>query len=453
MGKITLSVTFFLLFVMGSISPVFGNGSHIKQVIAITEVFGDGQQVTAVALEYDKYIDNSKLSKSAFAVEGRTIVKAYSNLAAAKASQGTNGKYVILELSRVQAQNSGFGRDSSRGVSGNPDVSSGNRPPFDGAGSVGQGGSGPQRGMAPPKPDLTVSVTQGGDITTADGTTINATNKAIASSKFINLIVDDFKQLGYKDSKTGEMLYYNLYIPKNYDPKKSYPLVLFMHDASITGRETTATLTQGTGAVVWASPEEQAKHECFVLAPQYATQIVNDNSEACEYLDITVNLVHQLTKDYSININKMYTTGQSGGCMMSIAIDIKYPDLFAASFLVAGQWDATLVAPLAKQKIWIVVAEGDTKAFPGMNAITVALEKAGAKVSRATWNGRSSAAEFAGDVDNMNAEGNNIRYSVFKKGTVFPEGKEGGIEHMQTWKVAYNIEGIRDWLFRQSKEW
>jgi predicted peptidase len=86
-----------------------------------------------------------------------------------------------------------------------------------------------------------------------------------------------------------------------------------------------------------------------------------------------------------------------------------------------------------------------------MNAITETLEKNGAKVSRATWNGRATAAEFAEDVKKMNDEGANIRYSVFSKGTVFPEGQEGGMEHMQTWKVAYYVEGVRDWIFSQSK--
>ncbi|MBQ9207361.1 MAG: hypothetical protein IJ158_11710 [Treponema sp.] len=33
-----------------------------------------------------------------------------------------------------------------------------------------------------------------------------------------------------------------------------------------------------------------------------------------------------------------------------------------------------------------------------------------------------------------------IRMNVFKGGS-----------HMYTWSLAYNIEGIRDWLFAQSK--
>jgi poly(3-hydroxybutyrate) depolymerase len=41
-----------------------------------------------------------------------------------------------------------------------------------------------------------------------------------------------------------------------------------------------------------------------------------------------------------IDKKRLYTTGQSAGCMRSISMDIKYPDLFAASLLVAGQGDA-----------------------------------------------------------------------------------------------------------------
>ena len=68
--------------------------------------------------------------------------------------------------------------------------------------------------------------------------------------------------------------------------------------------------------------------------------------------------------------------------------------MFAGAMLVAGQWDPTKVAPLAKNNLWIVVSQGDAKAYPGMNAITNTLEKEGAKVSRAIWDGRANESEF-----------------------------------------------------------
>jgi predicted peptidase len=67
--------------------------------------------------------------------------------------------------------------------------------------------------------------------------------------------------------------------------------------------------------------------------------------------------------------------------------------------LVAGQWDPTKVAPLAKNNLWIVVSQEDAKAYPGMNAITNTLEKeGGAKISRAIWDVRANESEFTYDV-------------------------------------------------------
>lgn len=121
--------------------------------------------------------------------------------------------------------------------------------------------------------------------------------------------------------------------------------------------------------------------------------------------------------------------------------------------LLDNQWDPTKVSALAKDKLWIIVSEGDQEAFPGMNDIMANLEEEGTKISRATWNGKSSGLEFASDVSQMIAKGSSINYTVFKKGTVVPAGQtdDGGSNHINTWRIAYTIEGVRDWLFTQVK--
>lgn len=393
--------------------------AKIQSITAITEVVSSGQKLTAVAVEYDQDIDTSKLTDSTFSVDGRTITKVYANDVLEKSDEGTNGKYAIIELSEEDEDAALF---SSSGKS------------FE-------------------IKEAKVSVKQVEDVVTVSGGICPASSEEKNNDNVVNLVVDDFKQLEYIDPTTGKTLGYNLYIPKNYDENKSYPMVTFMHDAGVTGGDTKTTLVQGNGATVWASSEEQAKHECFVLAPQYPEQFISDGAST-EYLDTTVDLINSIVEEYNIDTNRLYATGQSGGCMMSIAMNIKYPDLFAASYLVAGQWDAEAMTALKDENLWIVVSEGDQKAFPGMNESMDALEAVGAKISRATWNGRASSEEFTEDVNAMIAEGNNIKYTVLEKGTVVPEGIEdnAATNHMYTWwSVAYNIEGIRDWLFTQVK--
>jgi predicted peptidase len=430
---------------------------HVKSVTAITEVFGDGQKVSAVAVEYDSAIDTSKLKTSDFTVQGKTVTKVYANTDAAKTSQGVNGKYVIVELSTAimsDTMTNGNGPSAGQGNGpGNGANGAGNGQNGNAAQGASQGGNPPQGGGGPSlgsaandssesKP-LTVNVTQSGDIATADGKTYKADAVAMTNSKDVNLVVQDFKQLVYTDPNyKNEKLMYNMYVPKNYDSSKKYPLVLFMHDAGVVSNNPTKTLTQGLGAVIWATPSEQAKNECFVLAPQYTSVIADDSSTTTEPMDITVDLIKELEKQYSIDPYRLYNTGQSMGGMTSIAMDIKYPDMFAASLLVACQWDPTKVTPMAKDNLWIIVSEGDGKASPGMDAITEALKKQGATVSsKTTWNAESSAAELATDVSKMLAAGCNINYTVFKNGS-----------HRYTWQYAYTIEGVRDWLFKQVKK-
>lgn len=110
---------------------------------------------------------------------------------------------------------------------------------------------------------------------------------------------------------------------------------------------------------------------------------------------------------------------------------------------------------LAKKNLWITVSQGDTKAYPGENAITKVIEQAGTKVARATWNGRSTAAQFATDVKELAAKGTTVNYSALLKGTTLTEAQvkqnPNALEHNSTWPIAYAIEDIRAWIFKQRR--
>ena len=410
----------YLLIVLLLVCSIEILAANKPNVTAITEVFGDGQKLTGVILEYPTAINGRKLTKETFEVTDRTILNIYTNDVSEKTKNSKNGKYVIIELD-PKDKNSGIFTTAQRGK-------------FN---------------------EKKVSLIQKNKIYTTKNTVINPNKEVLTNTSSRDLIVEDFKQFEFKDPKTGLTLGYNLYIPKNYDKNKKYPLVLFMHDAGPTDlKETVVALIQGNGAIVFASPEEQAKHEAFVLAPKYNKKIVDDDGNIDPLLDTTLNLLDYLKNEYSIDTDRLYTTGQSMGGMMSIVMNFRQPDLFAASYLVACQWDPNVVAPMSKNKIWITVSTGDEKAFPGMNAITDTLKKNGAKVAYGSWKGTYSSEEFTKAVKEMEKENANVNYSTLEKGTVIPkdvvETSKGG-EHIYTWTIAYNIEGVRDWLFSQSK--
>lgn len=403
-----------------------------KAATAITQVFGDGVRLTAVALEYEAPVKTADLAPTDFRVAGRSVTGVFASRSAKSADRVENGRFVIVTLCAQDANAPLAQRTPAPGQ------------PAPGAqGGMGGPGRGPGNAGDVPVYD-TVYRPALASVTAPGGATLTTT-------RVHNLIVDDFLQLEYRDPGTGRSLRYNLFVPRDYDRRQSYPLVLFMHDAGATSDVTRTTLFQGLGAIAWASPEDQAKRPCFVLAPQFAEIIADDDSRTSSMLDTTIGLIQMLAGKYSIDRKRLYTTGQSGGCMMSIAMDIKYPGFFAASFLVAGQWDAALVRPLARQKLWILISQDDDKAYPGQNAITAALEKEGARISRAVWDGTWTAAQFRVGFEKIDAEASPINYVSFQPGSVIPPGSSaaGASGHRNTWRIAYTIEPIREWIFRQ----
>ena len=395
----------------------------IRNVTSVTEVFGTGQQITHIILEFNEKVVNSQLTKNTFTVSDRTVEKIYSNDRPERTDIVKDGRYVIIELNPKD-------NGASLRLEGNDEV-----------------------GFQMKK--ATSKITQKEDILFTNGKKLEKSIAILENNKIRNLIVENFKQFVYKDPKTGTSVKYNLYIPKNYDKNKKYPLVLFMHDMGVLSEDTKTTLLQGNGAISFATPEEQARHEAFVLAPQYSRQVVDDNGDITSDLDATVNLIRDyLLLKYSIDEKKLYATGQSMGGMMAIVMNYKYPELFAASYLVACQWDPKEVSTMAKNNLWITVSTGDVKAYPGMNAITSELIKRGAAVAKDTWRADYTDAQFLEGAQKVIAQKSNIKYTTLEKGTnpYLPKDANPGSEHFGTWKIAYNIPGIKDWMFLQAKQ-
>ena len=263
--------------------------------------------------------------------------------------------------------------------------------------------------------------------------------------------VDKFKVLTYIDEQTNDTMIYNLFIPDNYDSTKEYPLVMFIGDASTSQKEASVPLTQGYGGIIWASAKEQAKNPCFVLVPQYKTKTVQDDFSTTYEVDETIRLLKSVISDYSIDEDRIYKTGQSMGGMMSLYYGINYPELFAASIYVGCQWDASKMASFVNQPFFYIVAEGDMKAPKGRSELTEVLLNNGAKISEANWSAKAPQAEQEQNVQELLMEDNLINYITFDRGTVLPESG-GGNEHMSSFDYAYKLEGVRDWLFKQTRK-
>lgn len=286
-----------------------------------------------------------------------------------------------------------------------------------------------------------VSIRQVLAIKTKKGKRFDAMQTAYKTAVQHYAVVDDFIQKTFKSPFTGQPLPYNLFLPKNYDPQKKYPLVLFIHDAGVASSAVNTPLLQGRGAVTWATADFQAKHPCIVVAPEFPVVTVDDNWNYSHHLDATIALVKNLSQEYAVDTSRIYTTGQSMGCMSSMVLLLKEPNLFAGALLVAGKWEPSILKPLAKQNLWIISCEGDASSTELQDKAVELWRNNGMQVNEATWNMTSNAKEFDEAFKKQVDPNVHLYFTHLMGGS-----------HRGTWAVAYDIDGVKEWLFSQQRK-
>jgi predicted peptidase len=72
------------------------------------------------------------------------------------------------------------------------------------------------------------------------------------------------------DAGDGPSIPYRLFKPQPRDPESTYPLVVYLHGSAGRGTDNLKQITGGNlyGSRIWSLPENQARHPCYVLAPQ-----------------------------------------------------------------------------------------------------------------------------------------------------------------------------------------
>lgn len=413
---------------------------HIVSASAIAEVVPGGQKLTKVSVEYDVEIDGEALEVTAYGVRGRQVTKAYTSSSELGAPEAS-GRFVILELNLEDK--AAFTWEEIRMP----------RPKMPAAGGAPAGGPPPRKNKIM-RYSISAELAQCGPVKTVSGETIKADGHTFMTDKSRQPVVEDFKQLVFHNDESGEDLKYCLYIPKGYDGTKAYPLVNYISDAGGCSDDHDYALIFTYGAVSFAQPDEQERHPSFVLVPQVPSgnPMTTDNFTCSPTLDSIVKLIDYIVSEYNIDTNRVYTTGQSMGCMASFEMLLRRNDLFAGALLVAGQWDPVRIGEnLGDRNMWIIVSEGDLKAFPTNNAATAELEKNGHKVTRSYWSANMPEQEMNREKERLVALGNNIMYTVLDSETVVPgpEGRNGGAQHLGTWKCVYPWKPVHDWLFEQ----
>lgn len=405
----------------------------IKKVYSVNHIFADGQKVTNVILEYTSAISGDGLTPDMFEVKDRTITAVHTNSECAVTEENVDGNYVILDL-EIQS------------------------PLLDDKYAT----DGRIQGM---KVIDNATVIQNQDITAVDGTVFAGSEEEHSTSAgdggimgndaILTPDVDKFEDNHYyNDPDSHSVLHYNFYKPEGYqDSGETYPLVLFIPDASAVDCDWEYILQQGNGGTVWTTEEWQAENPCFVVTMIFEDKYINDYWEYYEdYMYGTMNLIKDLEEKYPVDTSRVYTTGQSMGCMASMVMMEKDPELFTAAYIMAGQWDAEQVKDIKDQNLLVLVSEDDP-ACQKMDKNVEKWEEEGGTVARATFEGIASPEEQESVIQEALSSDANICYLKIAAGTGSMDADGNALKggHRMTWRLGYDLPGVKEWLFAQTK--
>lgn len=201
-----------------------------------------------------------------------------------------------------------------------------------------------------------------------------------------------FQQRMYKSGR-GDSIRYLLFIPRKYNPKKRYPLVLWLHGRSYRGNDLHALLSWGDayGPLFFARPENQEKYPCFIVAPQCPLGQLWAGpwgEPASRQEKLIVKLVKHLHSRYKIDSKRQYVVGVSMGGFGTWDIISRYPKTFAAAMPMCGGGDPAKAAGLKLVAIWAFHGKADELVPPTRSREMVqAAKKSGANVKYTEYRG------------------------------------------------------------------
>lgn len=194
---------------------------------------------------------------------------------------------------------------------------------------------------------------------------------------------------------------YLLYLPKDYQEKPSWPLLLFLHGSGERGDDLALVKKHGPPKLIEAGQQ----YPFLVLSPQCPNGHWWQPPHLAALLD-------EIVEKYKVDQDRIWVTGLSMGGFGTWMLAAYQPKRFAAMAPICGGGEVYWTADLARVPVW---------AFHGAKDPAVPLERSEKMVEA------------------LKRCGNNVRF------TVYPEAGH------DSWTESYANPQLYDWLLQQKR--
>lgn len=201
-----------------------------------------------------------------------------------------------------------------------------------------------------------------------------------------NVVVDDL--FTWEQYTNGDgTLPYRMYIPSNYSPDKTYPLLVHLHGAGYRGNDNERQLT--TLGILFQL-EDVPVDDVIIIVPQCPENEKWVNAEwsqgsyvletvgQTKPMKAVVDLINEIQLKYSVDTSRIYASGFSMGGYGVWNLLINNPKLFAAGIAMCGAGDPSKARTLVDIPIWAVHGAKDpTVPVTGSQDMVNAIKDAG----------------------------------------------------------------------------
>jgi predicted peptidase len=215
----------------------------------------------------------------------------------------------------------------------------------------------------------------------------------------------------------GARMPYRLFVPDAQQRLRPLPIVIYLHGSGGIGTDNLRQISGGNtnGTHVWVTPQAQARHPAFVVAPQLPNGHRWDargEDVIAPYASLVIELLGSLSREFAIDLDRVYLTGQSLGGFGTWDLIAKRPELFAAAVPLCGVGTPSRALAARHVPIWVFHgAKDETVPVAGSREMVAALRA----------------------VDSA------VKYTEYAE-----------VGH-EVWTVAYLERSLPDWFFEQKR--
>ena len=232
-------------------------------------------------------------------------------------------------------------------------------------------------------------------------------------------------------SRQGQTLQYRILYPEQYNKKKAYPVLTFLHGSGERGSDNEAQLLHGGS--LFEREDIRKQFPAIIIFPQCPNDSAwnrfnsrpDSNSPTGRSRDLSFSpqpstpallvklLLDSLVKAKLADANRMYIGGLSLGGFGTFDMIERYPDFFAAAVPICGGGDTSVAGRFAnKISVWLFHGDSD--------------KSVDVKYSREYYNA-------------LKKRGADVRY------TEYP-----GVGH-NSWDNAFAEKDLMPWVFSKSR--